>query len=188
MKRPPRLLRPVVEVEVRPDCWPGGCKGGVGSAASSRTFVSEPIVEDLPRLPNGIGGDKAGDDAVDCADAVESVRSIVLPGPANFNDETASADCNGEGSGDGNPDFVWPSWKRRSSGESSGAEAAGDRVGEADVLALVDARGIVADKAEVSGGGILTGRGKRGPLFFFLCGRRKNVVVVEIVCVVVVEA
>ena len=66
--------------------------------------------------------------------------------------------------------------------------AAVDRVGDAEVLALVDARGVAADRAVGAGGGILTGRGKRGPLFFFLCGRRKNVVVVEIVCVVVVEA
>lgn len=188
LKIPPRLLRPVVEVEFRPDCWPGGCKGGVGSAASSRTFVSEPIVEDLPRLPNGIGGLRAGDEAVDCADTVESVRSIGLPGPANFNDETASAECDGDGNGDGAPYIVWPLGKGRGCGESSGVPTAEDRMGDADVLALVDAREAVADRAEGSGGGILTGRGNRGPLFFFLCGRRKNVVVVEIVCVVVVEA
>ena len=109
LKRPPRLLRPVVEVEVRPDCWPGGCKGGVGSAASSRTFVSEPIVEDLPRLPNGMGGAKTGDDAVDRAETAEWVRSIGLPGPANFNEEAASAECDGDGNGDGCPNFVWPS-------------------------------------------------------------------------------
>lgn len=111
-----------------------------------------------------------------------------LPGPASFNDETASAECDGDGNGGGNPYIVWPSWNDRSSGVSSGAEAAVDLVGEADVLALVDARWVVAYNAEGSGGGIMTGRGKRGPLFFFLCGRRKNVVVVEIVCVVVVEA
>lgn len=160
----------------------------MGSAGSSRTCVNEPIVEDLPLIPSGIGGARAGDDAVDRADAAESVRSIGLPGPANFNDEIASAERDGDGSGDGSPYIVWPSWNGRISGESSGAKAAGDRVGDVDDLALVDIREPVADKAEGSGGGILTGKGKRGPLFFFLCGRRKNVVVVEIVCVVVVEA
>lgn len=37
-------------------------------------------------------------------------------------------------------------------------------------------------------GGILTGRGNSGPLFFLRRGRRKKVVVVETVCVVVVVA
>lgn len=41
---------------------------------------------------------------------------------------------------------------------------------------------------EDPGGGILRGRGKRGPLFFFRLGNRKKVVVVETVCVVVVVA
>lgn len=129
-----------------------------------------------------------GDDALDRTDAVESIRSMGLPGPANFKDETASAECDGDGNGDGSPYIVWLSWNGRSSAESSATETAGVRVGEADVLLLVDARGLVADEVEGSGGGILTGRGKRGPLFFFLCGKRKNVVVVEIVCVVVVDA
>lgn len=161
----------------------------MGSAPSSRTFVNEPIVEDLPLIPSGIGGTKAGDDAVDRADAADSVRSKGLPGPASFKDEIASAERDGDGNGDGSPYIVWLSWKGRISGDSSGAEVTGDRVGDADVLALVDAREPVADKAEGSGGGILTGRGNRGPFFFFfLCGRRKNVVVVEIVWVVVVEA
>ncbi len=57
----------------------------------------------------------------------------------------------------------------------------GGRSGEVDVLALVDARGVVADISEGSCGKIFTGSGKRDPLFFFLCGKRKNVVVVEIV-------
>jgi len=111
-----------------------------------------------------------------------------LPGPANFNDEAASAECDGDGNGDGSLYIVWLSRNGRRSEDSSAAEAAEVRVGEADVLLLVDARGLVADEVEESGGGILTGRGNRGPLFFFLCGRRKNVVVVEIVCVVVVDA
>lgn len=41
---------------------------------------------------------------------------------------------------------------------------------------------------EASGGGIFTGSGNNGPLFFLRLGRRKMVVVVETVCVVVVVA
>ena len=119
---------------------------------------------------------------------MESVRNSGLPGPANFNAETASAECEGDGNGDGSPSFVWPSWNGRRSGESSRVPTARDRVGDADVLALVDGRAVGAGRTEESGGGILTGKGNRGPLFFFLCGRRKNVVVVDIVWVVVVEA
>ena len=37
------------------------------------------------------------------------------------------------------------------------------------------------DGIERSGGGILTGNGNRGPLFFFRLGKRKKVVVVETV-------
>ena len=44
----------------------------------------------------------------------------------------------------------------------------------------------IEGRDEESGGGILTGSGNRGPLFFFRLGSRKNVVVVETVCVVVV--
>ncbi len=80
----------------------------MGSAPSSRTFVSEPMVEDLPRRLKEIGGASAGEDSVDGADVVESVRRIGLPGPAYFKDATASAECEGDGRGDGSPYFVWP--------------------------------------------------------------------------------
>lgn len=72
-------------------------------------------------------------------------------------------------------------WKGRCSGELSGLPAVGDRFGESNVFALVDARGVEADTTEGSGGEIFTGKGKSGPLFFFLCGKRKKVVVVEMV-------
>lgn len=93
----------MVDVDVRPDCWPGSCRGGVGSGASSRTCVNEPIVDDLPRLPSRMGGAKPGDDLADRADVVESVRSNGLPGAASFKDVIASAECDGDGSGDGSP-------------------------------------------------------------------------------------
>ena len=140
----------------------------MGSAAPSRNFVSDPIVDDRPRLPKRIGGSKAGEEAVDRAEVVESVRNIGLPGPANFKDVTASAECDGDGIGDGSPYFVWPSYKGRSSGESRAFAVARDRVGEVDVPALVDARGVVLDFGTESGGGIFTGTGNSDPLFFFL--------------------
>ena len=62
------------------------------------------------------------------------------------------------------------------------------RLGDWEVLPLVEARGVIADVDELSGAGILTGKGKRGPLSFLRRGRRKIVVVVDTVCVVVVVA
>ncbi len=50
-----------------------------------------------------MGGAKPGDDLADRADVVESVRSNGLPGAASFKDVIASAECDGDGSGDGSP-------------------------------------------------------------------------------------
>lgn len=52
----------------------------------------------------------------------------------------------------------------------------------------VDTRGVKLVLLEWSGARVLTGKGNSGPLLFLRRGRRKNVVVVETVCVVVVVA
>jgi hypothetical protein len=63
-----------------------------------------------------------------------------------------------------------------------------DCPGEWEFLPFVEALGVTPDVDEGSGGGNLTGKGKRGPLSFLRLGRRKNVVVVDTVWVVVVVA
>lgn len=52
----------------------------------------------------------------------------------------------------------------------------------------MEARGVKVALWVGSAGGILTGRGNKGPLFFLRRGKRKKVVVVDTVCVVVVVA
>ena len=67
LKKPLRLLRPIVDVEVRPDG-----SGGVGSRISS---LREPIVDDLPREPRRAGGAREGDDRAEWADFPDCCRS-----------------------------------------------------------------------------------------------------------------
>ena len=119
----------------------------------------------------------------DRAEAVESARSSAGdPGPAKFIDVAASAVCDGDGNGDGSP----LSKKGRRTAVTGGVWEKLSRFGEYEGRPLVEARGVTAKLRVESGGGILTGNGKSGPLFFLRPGRRKKVVVVETVCVVVV--
>ena len=60
--------------------------------------------------------------------------------------------------------------------------------GESERQPLVEVLGVIAESSDRYGGGVLTGKGNRGPLFFLRLGRRKKVVVVDMVCVVVVVA
>ena len=63
------------------------------------------------------------------------------------------------------------------------------RTGDIDVLVLVEPRGVLTALLRFeSEGDSLAGSGNNGPLFLFRRGRRKKVVVVDIVCVVVVCA
>lgn len=87
--------------------------------------------------------------------------------------------------GDGNGDDCSCEWTPR----SAAIAFTWPRTSEIEVLPLVEARGVLAALLMFeSEGESLAGSGNKGPLSFFLRGRRKNVVVVDIVCVVVVCA
>ena len=62
------------------------------------------------------------------------------------------------------------------------------RFGDMEDRAEIRTEGETEGPADESGGGILTGSGKRDLLFFLRRGILKNVVVVDTVCVVVVVA
>lgn len=93
MKRLLKLVRPVVEVELRP-VWPNG---GVGESSSSDLPPSDPIVEERPRRFSRAGGAKEGDDLAERADVVESLRFSVCSLALTTD---ASAECEGD----------WPGW------------------------------------------------------------------------------
>jgi hypothetical protein len=87
LNNPPKLFRPIVDVEVREEG-----NGGVGRATSSSTSFVDSMVEDLPRRPRRVGGTtEDGEDLADVVEAVESCRSITAPGDAKFIDEVARA-------------------------------------------------------------------------------------------------
>ena len=89
----------------------------------------------------------------------------------------------GEGNGDGRP----PGYGRGTT-VNGGSVNKDCRFGDIDDRAEIRTDGESEAPAEVSGGGILTGSGNKGPLFFLRRGNLKNVVVVDTVCVVVVVA
>lgn len=96
-KRLPKLLRPVVELELRPLSL---TRGGVKGEPFSESAPVDPMVEERNLLR--AGGAKAGEDCEDRADVVESFLSI--PGAANPNDDlTRALVCEGDGSGEGVP-------------------------------------------------------------------------------------
>ena len=66
----PKLLRPVVDVEVLPEAVTGD-----GSLAPSTDLLMDPSVEDRPRVPS-FGGARLNDgvDAPDLMDMLESFR------------------------------------------------------------------------------------------------------------------
>ena len=83
LNSPPKLFRPIVDVDVREEG-----KGGVGRATSSGASFKEPMVEDLPLRPSRVGGiSEGGDDLADNVEAVESCRSNVGPGIAELTGE-----------------------------------------------------------------------------------------------------
>jgi hypothetical protein len=96
-------------------------------------------------------------------------------------------ECEGEGRGEAWSKFTISLAGLREVGRGGAPEPREGRSGDWEFLPLVEA-GVVPDVDWASGVGILTGRGKRGPLSFLRRGRRKNVVVVETVCVVMVAA
>jgi hypothetical protein len=100
------------------------------------------------------------------------------PGDPNGAFVNARVDCVGEVWGD--DCSIAPLWKR--------TDENGRRLGEMDCLGPPISVGVreMLLRPE-AGGGIRTGKGNSGPLsFFFRLGSRKNVVVVDMVCVVVV--
>ena len=92
LKRPPRLGRPAVEVDVLVE----GSNGGVGKCSSSSTLRQELIVDERPRELSGVGRTGTFDDCVDLREALEPLLMTPDPGladPANV----ANADLFGDG-------------------------------------------------------------------------------------------
>lgn len=172
VKRPPRLLLPAVEVEVRPDG-----SGGVGRAGSTGPSLPEPIVEDRPRRPKRRVF-RDGEDLADRAEVVEFFRPSVPPRPPRLVEEAIGWPKEGEGSGEPDPGTV--------------AQALCAQAGECSIdsgAALVETRGVPPVTGLGPGNCTLSGKGNRGVgVFLRRFGRRKKVVVVETVCVVVVVA
>lgn len=168
----PKLFLPAVDVDVLPD--------GGGIDPSSTDLAREPIVDERPLAPKrGGASDIEGVDVPDrCDPATEPLRTMAGPGDPNGAFVNASVDCVGEVWGD---EFSVASlWKRTVEN--------GRRLGEIDCRVAPPSVGVreMLLRPE-AGGGIRTGKGKSGPLsFFFRLGSRKNVVVVDMVCVVVV--
>lgn len=93
----PKLLRPVVELELRPLSL---TRGGVKGEPFSESAPVEPMVEERNLLR--AEGAKAGEDCEDRADIVESFLNI--PGAAiPIDDLTSALVCEGDGSGGGVP-------------------------------------------------------------------------------------
>jgi hypothetical protein len=80
-----RLLRPAVDVDVRP--LPPFTNGGVGGG-SSDCSLAEPMVDDRSRFPNVVGGARADEDWMDPWDVEELCLSNV-PGVANESEAAA---------------------------------------------------------------------------------------------------
>lgn len=174
LNRFPRLpLAPMVDVEVLVD-WG---RGGVGKFSSSMALRTELNVEDLPLIPSPFGRPLVPADLSDRCEALESLRRMLAPGAANIVD--AATSLAGE---------VCSSLRllKLLMSELSARVVNDWRTGDSEGRPPVDSRGVLA--AESSADDTLGGNGNKGPLLCFRRGKRKNVVVVDTVCVVVVVA
>lgn len=131
------------------------------------------------------GAASIGEDLSDRFDTVESLRKLERPGAAK---EVPGGMRDGDGKGDELP--LSPLLPHKGRGTAVRGDRCGDdrRRGDSDKRRLLDARGVADRSGDDGGGGILIGRGNRGPLFLLRRGSRKKVVVVETVWVVVVVA
>ena len=173
VRRSPKLLRPLVEVEVRadPGCW-------FASESLSLDLPNELSVEDLP-LPGTRGGtsDTDGVELPEYVDQLESCRTIVAPGDPRGALVNATADCVGEALAE---PYLLGSVSNRTFDLL---------LGDIDLLPAIDSVGVWdREGPAIAGLGNFSGRGNKGPLSFFRLLSWKNVVVVEMVCVVVVLA
>lgn len=170
LRNPPKLDRPVVEIEFLPLAERGG---GVSTSRELRPKLL--IVEDLSRMSSRIGGCK-GDEVVELC---ELCRSNGCPGSAKERELSANAAL-GE-------DAVWESSRvlvalvsvlvcLRCSVDSLCCSGVPNIVSDS---MCVDARGVANPSSSSScrsGGRILIGSGKRVLRFLFLRGNLKNVV------------
>lgn len=178
LKNPPRLGLPVDD-----DVLPDWGRGGVGKGSSSRLPCREPLVGDLPRLLSFDWPNRVGDDRPDRVEAVESLRRLGYPGAVK---ETPGGIRDGDGRGDERPLPALLA-KGRCMAVRGDRREGERRWGDPDNR-LWDGRRVKTWPWAGAVWGILTGSGKRGPLFFLRRGRRKKVVVVDTVWVVVVVA
>jgi hypothetical protein len=138
------------------------------------------MVDERPLAPKrGGANDIDGVDVPDRCDPVtEPLRTMAGPGNPNGAFVNARLDCVGE---------VWADEVSVVSLWKCTVEN-GRRLGEIDFRGPPPSIGVRERLLRPeAGGGMRTGSGNSGPLsFFFRFGSRKNVVVVDIVCVVVV--
>jgi len=128
----PKLLRPVVDVEFLPDA----ATPGEWSLSVSADLPSDPIVEDLPLIPNrGGASDTEGVDAPERADIIDSLRTTDGPGEPKGALVRARMDCVGLGNGD-----VLLLLSGSNLIEAGGGRS---RLGDIDVRPAVDARGVL---------------------------------------------
>lgn len=181
----PKLFRPLVDVDVRPD----GTTWGEGWRSASIALFNDPIVEDRPLEPRKWGG--TGIDGVDFADrcdVIESFRKRDGPAATIGALVRATRECVGDGKGDACLEEEPLCGFGANIAVTGSSIRVCPRTGDVDIRPLLESFGVLSPSVFESEGRIFIGSGKRCPLFFFRRGKRKNVVVVETVCVVVVSA
>lgn len=183
--RSPKLFRPAVDVEVRPD----GAICGEDWRSTSLTLFNEPMVEDRPLEPrNGGGMDVDGVEFPDRCDVTESLRKRDAPGKPKGGLVGARLERVGDGNGDRCLGSDPPRRSDRCGALGGSLSGGGFLAGDTDVRRLREVLAVLFPSTFDSGGEDFSGRGNKGLLSFFRRGKRKKVVVVETVCVVVVSA
>ena len=89
----PKLFRPVVEMDVRPD-------PAMGGESSLEGFPKEPKVLERPLAPSRGGGCISELDFVERLELIESFLTTAGPGAPNGALVSANVECVGEGRGD----------------------------------------------------------------------------------------
>lgn len=183
-RKPPRLDRPVVEVEFRALPFMVG-----GVSISCEVRPNELVVDARSRIPSRIGGCR-GDELVDPCERWDSLRKRFIPDSANDRAPFANKVFGDGKAGTSSLCLVGlASVCLRCSAAPCGL-CRPDVCKDFADRPLTDARGVSGSflfgVCCSSGGGSFTGSGNNELRFLLRRGSRKNVVCVETVCVVVV--